>query len=298
MPPKSSVRKLETASDVQADIPTWLIDWSELRDKVIDAQNGKRVCEIAENQKQFKEYVTPTGSRAKWTGYGTEEIKRWIVSGYQVQGLILGDPPVPIRDKRKLRFNEDEGEFHYDLAMSGDDNYFSEWTKREIIPGLAVEAEISFVCSTDNKILTDYFAWICRAVYSLEENGVDCQVSLTMTMPNVFGGYGDPKRRTIVRVKKENEISDFTFWSAMISPACFRTFGFCAQTLNADAHGRKVSSGQGSNSGSRQWSVKFNPDRRVMEIKCPYSGGGYSFPEEDMTRQLHEALAETRKAVS
>lgn len=272
-------------------IPSWLIDWDELRDISLAALDGKKVAQKERHQRLIADdYLKP----GKWEGYETEDVRRWITSGFQVPGLILGDPPVPIRDKRRLIFSEEGDEFHYDRAMSGEDNVFSEWTKRQVIPGLAVEAEISFSASVDNEVLRNYFSWICRAVYSLEENGVDCQVSLTMTMDRVFEG-NTRRRRTIVRVKKEQEVSDFSYWSAMISPASFRTFGFIAQTLNADRNGDNVSTGQGGNGGSG-WYVRFDPVRQVMEISSDYMGGGYSFPEEDMTRQLHEALAETRKA--
>jgi hypothetical protein len=284
-------------SIVDSKAQTWQIDWNELRDLYLAASDGKQIVNRPSNAGHVERVVRMEEHRARWCGYQNDDVKRWIISGYSVPGLVLGDPPVPIREKRRLRFNEEEGEFHYDLAMSGDDNYFSEWTKREIIPGLAIEAEIRFSADVSEQILKNYYSWICRAVYSLEENGVDCQVTLTSSVSHLFDQRSsDPLVRTIIRVKKENEISDFTYWSAMISPASLRTFGILAQTLHADAKGYDASYGQGGDPIPRDsWGVKFDPDRRVLRISVNTSGGGYSFPEELMTKQLHEALAETRK---
>jgi len=71
-------------------------------------------------------------------GYTTGQLKRWVTEGYStdvIQGLQEFIPPV--REKRRLQFLEEGDELHLDIAWSGSDNYFSEWTKREVIPGLA-----------------------------------------------------------------------------------------------------------------------------------------------------------------
>lgn len=281
---------VKKGSDVgtQSGVKIWSIDWQDLRDSFVDRKENKRVFKRSHNQEQAKEYVKGDS----WRGYTTENLERWIASGYQVTGLILGDPPVPIREKRKLFFSEDGDEFHYDLAMSGDDNYFSSWTKQESIPGLAIEVEIAMSANVSHEVLNAYASWVCRAIYALEENGVDCQVSLQISSRGTYGG--DAARRTLIRVKKENEVSDFSYWSPMISPAALRGFGFHALALNSDAHDCDIAYGLGRPNGRNKWEVRFDKDRRVLEINCT-SSSSYSFPEEDMTRQLHDALSETRK---
>jgi hypothetical protein len=276
------------------EFETWMIDWIDLREKALQGLAGQKVCNRQANQKEFLAAV----QGSSWKGYDTADVDRWIHSGYQVQGLSLGDPPVPIREKRKLRFSEEGEEFHFDMLASGEDIFYSEYTKREMIPGLAIEANINFQGTVSASITQAYFSWLCRAIYSLEEAGVDCQVTLANKNTNLFHGDTDRNRRRVtVRVKKENEITDFRYWSAMISPAAARTFGFAAKSLYADSVGKNVTNGMGNRAGIDQgkWSVRFNTDRQVLEVDCAWSGGGYSFPEEDMTRQLHEALVETRK---
>lgn len=281
----------ETASDLFGKETEWQIDWSELRDICLDVISGKSVCKLGSNNAEIAEAM----QGGTWAGYTLPDVERWLRSGYQVPHLILGDPPVPIREKRRLVFREEGDEFHYDLAMSGDDNYFSEWTKRENIPGLSIVATIGFRGGVDQSVINAYLSWICRSVYSLEENGVDCQVSLAVETSGTFRGADYQTRRSIVRVKKENEISDFAFWSAILSPAGTRGFTFAARACNAEFHGKSVSSGMGSSRDS-QWGVKFNSATRTLNITQDSTGRTYSFPEEDMTQKLHEALKETRKA--
>lgn len=290
--PKIGSSDSEPGSGKSQDSPVeFRIDWEDLRDVVLSHLAGQNTRKRSRNNDEIDTHVNRVSS---WHGYTKDDLDRWIHSGYQVKGLLLGDPPVPIREKRRLYFSEEGDEFHYDLAMSGDDNYFSSWTKQETIPGLSIEVGMAFSSHVKADVLIDYFSWVCRAIYSLEENGVDCQVSLVNVVQSPW--QNDRLwRKNIVRVKKENEISDFSFWSPMISPASLRTFGFVSQSIAADESNADVSSSQGI-PGHTDWGVKYDTEKRVLRISNSHSGSGYSFPEELMQKQLLEALAETRNA--
>lgn len=289
--------KFQTGVDLesrsQSGIKDWQIDWSELREISLKALKGERVCSDPTNQSEVVSNLR--GSGGSFHGFTADDVIRWLESGYRVPHMILGEPPVPIREKRKLIYQEEGDEFHYDLAVSGDDNYFSSWTKRETIPGLAIVAEIGFSGDTNATVIRDYLSWLCRSVYSLEENGVDCQISIAVTARDTLKRRDGKFRRAVVRVKKENEASDFAYWSAILSPAGTRGFSFALRALWAEAHGKTVSTGMGSSNQGKPWSVEFDSETRLLKI-FPKWDASYSFPEEEMTEQLHEALKKTRQA--
>jgi len=202
--------------------------------------------------------------------------------------MQFDNPPIPIREKRRFRYLEEGEEFHVDVLYEGSDNYFSDWTKREVIPGLAVEIEIGFRAQVSASVLRDYCDFICRALYALESSGVDCEVTVSNTVTGLW--RDNSKATTRIVVKKENEATDFRSWSAMLSPATYRAYGFAAKTMHAEKANRKCSDGQGA-SHFPTWAVKFDKARRVVVISC-YSKESHYFPRESMENQLKIALKE------
>jgi hypothetical protein len=179
-----------------------------------------------------------------------------------------------------------------DRALSGDDTYMSQWTERENIPGVAIEAEIMFASSVSAEVVNAYNVFICRALLTLESEGIDCQVTLKFSSDDAAqdGSF----LHSIVRVKKENEATDFRSFSAMLSPAALRSFGFVSLILHADQRGQDASPTLGrGNRNSTEWAIDWNQERRVLEFRCPYVGA-YSFPEEAMQAKLKAALHEMR----
>jgi len=256
--------------------------------------SDEKQCRIESNQRNFDNQLFREDS--SWTGYSTSDVKEWLSKGFNPPALDLGNPPVPIREKRRLRFAEEGDEFHIDLAYSGVDEYFSEWTKREAIPGLAVQAEMWMSSSTPSETTEAYFSFICRALYALEMAGVDTEVTLTYTSDDVHPGAHTSRIEIVV--KKENEASDFNSWSAMISPASLRAFGFASMCLHSDERNQPVFSYMGSaRYEQNRFFVQWNPESRKLEIGCPstprMSPGG--FPEDYMQAQLKKALAEIHK---
>lgn len=268
---------------------TFSVDWADLKAAMKSALAGKPPrMKVARHSERFSEYL---GGRDRgWTGFTREDVTRWLERGYQLDGLNFLNPPIPIRDKRRYVYEEENEEFNFDRFISGEDNYFSGYTKREEIPGLAVEAEICLSSATHHDVLSDYFGFICRAVYALESAGVDLEVSLRMTVTGLY--QKSPEiHSTSIRVKRENEATDFNSWSAMLSPASLRAFGFCAMLLHADSENLTASGSLGSCNVPylHDWKVSWNAERSVLEIHAKQHGAK-SFPAEDMEAQLREAL--------
>ena len=273
------------------------VDWADfkaqLKAVIVEGKSASEFLKV--NARSFEEHAKHAGS---FTGVSLGQMQRWLTEGYQTESIHgLSEFTPPIRDKRKLRYAEEGDEFHLDLAYSGVDNYMSEWTKRETIPGVAIEAGIMFAGMVDSKTVAEYETWICKVAYSLESAGIDCQITLDFPSWNLSGSRynraGSGKLyHNIVRVKKENEASDFLSWSAMLSPAALRNFGFALGDLHCDSRGERISSTFGRGVPERRnWKCRYDSDRRVIVIENAYNRGG-NFPADDMTRQFRDCLRE------
>jgi hypothetical protein len=278
------------------------IDWYDykkiLKETII---NGNApTLNNATTTRSFKEHVTSAGS---WKGFTTGQLQRWISEGYTPPGMIDGMKNLipPIREKRRTIWHEDGDEFHVDRAISGDDNFISMQSKREVIPGLKVEAGIMFAAMVSADVVNAYTVWLCKVMYSLEMSGIDAQ--LTLDFPSwqgvndqghkAAGSSGATCYHSLIRVKRENEISDFKSWSAMISPAALRNFGFGAICLHANEIKGTPSGSMGRGVPERRdWEIIWDSARRVMVISNAYVAR--DFNESAMTAKLKTALAGMR----
>jgi hypothetical protein len=271
-----------------SDVLRWSIDWGELKE-ILSGYVKEGVSPYTHpNAQRTMENHLINPKISGFEGFSPGQVKEWLTSGFQSNGLEIGNFNPPLREKARLRFSEEGDEFHYDRAASGYDEYMSDWTKREAIPGIAFEANIMFVCTTDAKLVNAYNVWLCQAIYAIESMGIDSQV--TLRFPSRGSVQGDSRMaETVIRVKRENEITDFAAWSPMLSPAAFRGFGFAAMALHAQARGKDVSHGYGRGHSGNAWKVEWDAERRILFADCPYQPRG-DFPAEEMTRQLREAL--------
>jgi hypothetical protein len=285
--------KLPTARKESGD-SYFTIGWNDLREIVKEALTNRRVAglEIAANREQIQAHTTGVGRG--FYGYTPAQLLSWVNDGFQTEILDSLDDTKPIREKRRYRYVEEGEEIHVDRALSGEDNFMSDWTKRESIPGAAVEAEVMFSAGTSSDIVNAYNVWLCRAISSLEAAGIDTQLTLKFSSQDCFNGAGDG--HTIVRVKSENEDLDFASFSAILSPACLRTFGFVAICLHAESAGKPASGSLGRGrynvKPTPDWGVNFNSKRGVLEVNCPYQPK--SFPAERMDSALKSAIKDMK----
>ena len=81
-------------------------------------------------------------------------------------------------------------------------------------------------------------------------------------------------------VKRESETADLNSWSAMLSPACYRTYGFLAKVLHGSARGKHVSGAIGRGHDRREWRVFYDPENGMIRADAPYvcTGSNSVFP--------------------
>jgi hypothetical protein len=288
--PKSTAETVSGNVAKLDDVNTFTLEWADLKSTMLSVIDGnKPPLKILRNATRFEDFLTSNKDK-RWRGFSAAEVKRWLVEGYQLDGLQFDNPPIPIREKRRLEYKEEGEEFHIDLAYDGEDSVFSEWTKREVIPGLAVECEYTFSSATSHETLRDYFQFICRALYALEQAGIDLDVTLSNTVRKLYPDNSTRYQRTTIRVKKENEASDFHTWSAMLSPASLRAFGFCAGLIDADSRGYEAHHAMGYADVPGEWGVAWKPEEEKLVFSVtPHRSQG--FPAQKMESDLRNALA-------
>lgn len=278
---------IENLPPCDPNSPDWTIDWQDLKEICRRVLEGDIPNVRSGNQRILTKCLH--GADDSFNGFTAPELLRWMAVGFPtaaIQGLSEFTPP--IRDKRRMIFSEEGDEFHVDLALAGEENFMSRFTKRQVIPGVSLDCMITFSAYIPAHVVNAYNTWICRTVYSLESAGIDCEVTLTNPVRRAMPGV-DPNtvQLTKVRVKKQNEISDFVSISPMLSPAALRGFLFAAKALHAESRGVTVSSGLGA-PASKEWSVKYDKETRRIVVSC--NGAAKSFPEEEMTNQFRQAL--------
>lgn len=284
--PAKDLPKLAT---VRREDREWTIDWSDLKEIVRNIIATRQAPKGVTGENASAMLRNILDAYTGFHGFNLGQLERWLSEGYSAGYLTdLSEFIPPIREKRRFIFLEDGENFQYDRFLSGEDSCFADYTKREILPGMAIDAEISFSAGVKPEIVNAYMAWICRTVYSLETAGIDCELNAINRVSNLFRSPHDGTYVTRIRIKRENEATDFTAISPMLSPAGFRSFMFAAKGLHGHARGLQVKSGLGSPTGSG-FNVAFSRDSGKLVISCDRSGGG-SFPEAHMNLRLREAL--------
>lgn len=271
------------------------ISWTDLKVYCLQAlQSGVDSLGLRPaNARVFRENLCNPGA---WHGFTRDQIEKWLQSGYSttaIQGLAEFTPP--IREKRKLVFDEEGDEFHLDLAYSGSDRYMSYMTKQPNIPGVALDCVVTFSAAISAQVVNAYNAWICQTAYSLESAGIDAQITLNFRVEDTIVGYKG-LTNTKVKVKSENELTDFVSFSPMLSPAAFRAFLFCATALHAESKSRDASYGLGRGPSELQFGVKHDPAKSTIQVTSQREGNPKEFPADRMTREFRQALLETMKA--
>jgi hypothetical protein len=147
--------------------------------------------------------------------------------------------------------------------------------------------EIGSQAGINAETVNAYNTWLCQVAYSLETAGIDTEINVAYTCNGLFNETNRGLSRTVIRVKKENEATDFTAWSAMLSPAAFRGIMFAATAVHANAKGFTCSSGLGRGT-SRSWKVWYDENSAKLKVQCDFDGR--SFPREEMDRQFRDAL--------
>lgn len=269
--------------------------FADLKAAYIKAVNGEVICKRMGNQARINEFVSAWRTKSSFYGPSSEQMVEWLRQGYRPEGLTLDPPITPVRKRRRLQFSE-EGELQLDLAWSGHDTPFLQWTTRESRPGMRVSVYTNFQAGTNVKVVQDYYQFVLRALVALESAGIDLEIWITSDSRDVFQGDYSSTLVSHVQVKKEGEQTDYLGWSPMISPGGYRHLKFLDYVLASDALGKTITAGLGrAKDMTHSWRVTFEPNERVLTFRCPWHPN--DFPAQEMEIQMREVLSVSRSAV-
>lgn len=271
---------------------TATLDFSDVRstfERVVDGNPA--ASKRAGNRDLHSAHSSTWAKGGSWVGASVEDMKRWLSAGFPVENLAGIEPDlITPRSRRKMKFGDD-GELQLDMMWSGFDYPFLEWEKRERKPGMRVEIGFVFNAHISADVIAQYARWVAQALSTLENEGYDCEILVSVATNDMHSGGGSTN--TLMRVKRENEASDFASWSALFSPGGFRMLGFTALVMGADQLGFTAKSSLGHAMANRDWDCSFDNENRTLRILNHQNPSDY--PHERMTNALKAAITSAKK---
>lgn len=247
------------------------------------------------NREPYKQHTEGGGGQENWEGGTPSQTLQWLRHGYHAPQFAHSADIVPRSIKRRNSWNVDDGDIDIARLVAGRDDYYLGTTKRESKPGLHVQLEYAFAWTVSSETIEAYGAWIAGFLASLEASGYDLVVDVWMPLNAVFKDqdrFESDQHRTniLIRVKRQNEVSDFTEWSALFSPTGYRHLGFTAIAVAGDKVDRRIAPYFGQTVTGKSWGVDYDrDDQTVMITVNQRAGGGDAFPVDKLNQQAAKA---------
>ena len=247
------------------------------------------------------EYCVWAGDR-HWDGGSYGQTCDNLRHGYRAPEFEHSAEYVPLGQKKRPSWSEEpDGDLDIGRLYGGYDNFYMIPADDEKKPGIRVMIEFAFACGVSNATIEQYGAWVAGLLGALEQTGYDMEVDMWIPLDSLFVGkgqndddyYGGGMRdNVLVRVKRQNEVSDFTEWSALFGPTGYRHLGFCAKLVAGDKIGLKCSSGLGTTLGGKGWDLEYDTAESILKIRVDQRGhgmyGGDAFPRDRLNAQAVE----------
>ena len=242
-----------------------VIEWSEVKQAFTAAvEDGTEIPGQPINEKIAEWHRHPL-KIDEWQGGSAADTMKNVRSGYRAETFAHSADYAALSNKRHFTYNEDDGEIDIDRVFDGHDSIFLDREERESRPGLRLMIEFAFAWTTSAETISQYGAWVASLIKSLEASGFDLVVDLWINLDDFFMGDGHDQRTNLfLRVKQENENSNFTEWSALFGPTGFRHLGFLAMCVAGLHEEKRVSSNFGLTVGDKDWGVTY--DREVQQV--------------------------------
>ena len=123
-------------------------------------------------------------------------------------------------------------------------------------------------------------------------SGYDLTVDVWIRLDDLFEGQDYSMRSNVLmRVKRENEVSDFNGWNVIFSPTGYRHVVFTAKLVAGDKIGKRASGYLGSTIQSN-WDLSYDPETSTLRINANQRGdrmfGGSEFPKDELNAKAVE----------
>lgn len=222
--------------------------------------------------------------KTAWEGARPNDTLDWMEHGFRAKQFAHSAEYVPKHDKKRVFWNEEDGEVDIGRLYGGFDDFFLDSQIRPSRPGMRLQIEYSFACSTSPHVVAQYGAWCAGFIRSLELTGYDLVVDMWIHLDNLYQGDCGKRTSVLVRVKRENEISNFTEWSALFAPSGYRHLGFTAKCVAGDKIGKTASGSLGTCIYDDGWNVKYDRQRSTVLINANQISNNQEDPGKILTQ--------------
>jgi hypothetical protein len=231
-----------------------------------------------------------------WSGGTWADTMGWTRDGFRAPEFRHSAEYVPMAKRPRPQWNEEpDGDLDIGRLYGGYDNPYLVHSEAERKPGIRVMIEFAFAAGVSRTTIEKYGAWVAGLLGSMEASGYDLTVDLWIPLDTLFVDRKNPGMRdnVLMRVKRENEVADFTNWSVLFSPTGYRHVGFCAKLVAGDKLGLKASESLGWTLASEKgWHLDYDKENSILRIRVDQRGaerfGGDPFPREKLNKQAAE----------
>jgi hypothetical protein len=269
-----------------------VIDWSDVKWRFIRCvEKGERWQSQRVMGDRLATYHNNPYEEHKWEGGKPSDVLQNLREGFHAPEFAHAAEYVPIAMKLRNSWNEEDGDVDPGRLLAGRDDFFLGAQKRLAKPGLRVQIEFAFAWTVSAKTIQEYGAWVAGFLGSLESSGFDIIVDMWQPLDSLFKNDGwETRTNVLTRVKRPNEVSDFTEWSALFAPTGFRMLGFTALCVAGDKIGKVTDDSLGNTIGGKTWGVEYDRDEATVRITCNQRAGkAEKFPKELLNQQAIEA---------
>lgn len=280
-----------------------VIDWSDVKDRFLaSVEKGENwASQPTMNSKLRAYHRDPYANGDGWDGGTAADTLKYLREGFHAPEFAHAAEYVPTADKMRNTWNMEEGDVDIFRLAAGRDDFYLGPQKRLSKPGLRIQIEFAFAWSVSSKTIQEYGAWCAGFIGALESEGYDLVVDMWIPLDDLFEGdggydyekgkYGESCRSNVlIRVKRPNELSDFTEWSSLFGPTGYRQLGFTAKCVAGDKIGKKAVSTLGCTIGGKTWGVVYDKDEALVQITCNQRAGGREkLPTAAMNEQARKA---------
>jgi hypothetical protein len=270
-------------------IETIRLDWADLKSRLVDSlDRGKGWGQAMQSTLQDM-HANPYAAR-DWQGGSGAQTLDWLRNGFFAEELQAAADAVPVTTSVRSGWSEEDGDVDAGRLYGGYDDFYYEVSPSDAKPGLRIEIDMFFAALCEASTLKQYGAWVAGLIGALESNGYDVEVDLILPVRALYNGAPATARQDVaITVKRAGELSDFTEWSACLSPVGTRVLMFTAFGVASQKIGKKQTTHMSMSlpTDERGWDVNFDREANVLRITANQrQSGQLAFPTERMNEQL------------
>lgn len=209
-------------------------------------------------------------------GAMTEDVLSWARDGFFAPEFANSADYVPLADKLRPVWSDDDGEPDAGKIVAGDDDIFLAMEERPGRTGITVIVDYNFAWIVSTDEIQGFGAWCAGFISRLEADGYDLEVMVNFPVKNMGYDSGTYTRMNTgdihVKVKEFGMQSDFTGWSVLFSPGGYRHLGFTAYGIANDLIGADDMTGGISRCPETSYGVQYDRELSLVTITSGMRG--------------------------